>query len=334
MKRVARNQKATKQPKQEDLSGAWATLRDRLAEALGVLEEEQFLILSGAKGPYYVQFAMGPDSELWAEAVSDAFLPKGQKLGKAKKTALVKLGWRAPAGESRSKKSDEESSGSPNFQGRFEGAEQFANAATMAVRSLRDVYGFPRPGSLRYHAFESEGSDILLPTLGLGRYSAPVEEAFEEVPASLEEEVLAAVSEGLGVEDARFDGNGFLMLEAEGEPVFVLLLDGPPCVRLFTPVLVDVANEGETLGLLNTLNFEGRHARFVLDEGAVLAVIDLPGEPFVPDHFVESFMALASAAHELPESLQKLLGGSVPSQPKAARKGGAEKKGRKAPRRR
>lgn len=319
MKRATRNQKIAKQTKPEDLTGAWATLRDRLAEALGVLEEGQYLILSGARSPYYVQFAMEADSLLWGEAVSDAFLPKGQKLGKAKRNALEKLGWRAPAADSRSKKSDEESSGSPNYQGRFEGAEHFATAATMAVRSLREVYGFPRPGSLRYQAFGGEGGDILLPTLGLARYSAPVEEAFEEVAATLEEEVLEAVSEGLGVEDARFDKNGFLMLEAEGEPVFVLLLDGPPCVRLFTPVLVDVTNEGETLGLLNTLNFEGRHARFVLDEGSVLAVIDLPGEPFVPDHFVESFMALASAAHELPESLKKLLGGNMPSEPAKAR---------------
>ena len=137
------------------------------------------------------------------------------------------------------------------------------------------------------------------------------------------------MAEGLGVEDARFDGNGFLMLEAEGEPVFVLLLDGPPCVRLFTPVLVDVTNEGETLGLLNTLNFEGRHARFVLDEGSVLAVIDLPGEPFVPDHFVESFMALASAAHELPESLKRALGGRMPSEPTAIRRPSAPGKGRR-----
>ena len=134
------------------------------------------------------------------------------------------------------------------------------------------------------------------------------------------------------MEVARFDKNGFLMLEAEGEPVFVLLLDGPPCVRLFTPVLVDVTNEGETLGLLNTLNFECRHARFVLDEGAVLAVIDLPGEPFVPDHFVESFLALASAAHELPGSLKKALGGSLPSEPETARGRGREEKVRRGPR--
>jgi hypothetical protein len=194
----------------------------------------------------------------------------------------------------------------------------------MAVRALRDVYGFRKPGSLRYHAFEGEGAEILLPTLGLGRHA---ERAVDEVPASLEEQVLEAVSAGLGVEGARFDKNGFLTLEADGEAVFVLLLDGPPCVRLFTPVLVDVTEKVEALGLLNTLNFEGRHARFVLDEGTVLAVIDLPGEPFVPDHFVESFSSIASAAHELPESLERLLGGRVPSGPKPVRAVGRGRKG-------
>lgn len=331
MKRVIRNAKAAKGAKSDGLSGAWATLRDRLTEALGVLEEGQYLILSRARGPYYVQFAMEADSLLWAEAVSDAFLPKGQKLGKAKGNALVELGWRAPAGESRGERSPRNSSGSPNYQGRFEGTERFAAAATMAVQTLRDVYGFRKPASLRYHAFEGEGTEILLPTLGLGRHAERARQAVDEVPASLEEQVLEAVSAGLGVEEARFDKNGLLTLEADGEAVFVLLLDGPPCVRLYAPVLLDVTKEAEALGLLNTLNFEGRHARFVLDEGTILAVIDLPGEPFVPDHFVESFLSIASSSSVLPKSLEKVLGGRMPSEPKAPRTGG---RGRKEPRRR
>ncbi len=332
MKRATRNQKIAKQTKPEDLTGAWATLRDRLAEALGVLEEGQYLILSGARSPYYVQFAMEADSLLWAEAVSDAFLEKGEKLGKARKDALVKLGWRAPGDGGRGKRSSSQSSGSPNYQGRFEGTDQFPAAAKMAVQTLRDVYGFRKPSSLRYHAFEGEGADILLPTLGLGRERVPAEEAVEDVPGTLEEQVLEAVWEGLDVEDARFDRKGLLTLEADGELVFVLLLDGPPCVRVFTPLLEGVTNDGETLDVLNTLNFEGRHARFVLDEGSVLAVIDLPGEPFVPDHFVESFLALASAAHELPGSLKKALGGSLPSEPETARGRGREEKVRRGPR--
>ena len=323
---VARNAKDGRRAQSAELSGSWAALRDRLAEALGVLEEGQYLILSGARSPYYVQFAMEADSLLWAEAVSDAFLPKGRKLGKAKRDALVGLGWRAPAGESRGKRRSRRSSGSPNFQGRFEGKGEFGPAATIAVRTLRDVYGFGKTGSLRYRAFDREGGDILLPTLGIGRSPKPAEEIAADLPASLGEQVLDVVSEGLGVEGARFDSKGFLTLEADGEPVFVLLLGDPPCVRLFTPVLLGVANEGEALGLLNTLNFEGRLARFVLDEGTIFAVIDLPGAPFVPEHFVEGFMAMASAVHELPGSLRKALGGRPPSDPKAARVGPGRKR--------
>lgn len=331
MKRVVRKAKDRKRAHAAELSGAWATLRDRLAEALGVMEEGQYLILTGARSPYYVQFAMEADSLLRAEAVSDAFLPKGKKLGKAQTAALAELGWRAPAGDSRGKRSPRRSSGSPNFQGRFEGTDEFADAATIAVQTLRDVYGFRRPASLRYHAFEGEGAEILLPTLGLGRSRERAEEAVDEVPASLEEQVLEVVCDDLGVEDARFDRKGFLALEADGEAVFTLLLADPPCVRLYAPVLLDVTNEAKALGLLNVLNFEGRHARFVLDEGTVIAVIDLPGEPLVPEHFVESFLAIASAASELPKSLVKVIGGRAPSKPKPVRGGG--KTGRR-PRRR
>jgi len=331
MTRTAKKDPRANRKTAAELTGAWAILRDRLAEALGVLEAGQYLILSGARGPYFVQFAMEEGSLLWAEAVSNAFLPKGQRLRKAQVDTLVTLGWRAPVDESRSKKSEEDSGGSPNFQGRFEGAEQFATAATMAVVSFRDVYGFRKPASLRYNAFDDYEKDILLPTLGLGRHRERAEETVDEVPASLEEQVLEAVRDGLGAEDARFDRKSLLGLEADGEAVFALVLDDPPCVRLFAPVLLDVTNEEEALGLLNTLNFEGRHARFVLDEGTVLAVIDLPGEPFVPEHFVDSFMALASAASELPEGLAKVIGRRAPSEPKPVRGGG---KTGKRPRRR
>lgn len=60
-------------------------------------------------------------------------------------------------------------------------------------------------------------------------------------------------------------------------------------------------------------------------------MIDLPVEPFVPDHFVESFLSIASSASVLPKSLEKALGGRMPSEPKAPRTGG---RGRKEPRRR
>lgn len=328
MKRVARKAKDAKRATGVELSGAWGILRDRLAEALGALEAGQYLILSGAKGPYYVQFAMEEGSWLLAEAVGDTFLPKGQRLRKAQKTALVDLGWWAPADDVRGERSSRKQSGSPNYQGRFEGADQLPDVATLAVRTLRDVYGFRRLTSLRYHAFEGEGGDILLPTLGLGRHREPAGEAVDEAPVSLEEQVLEAVRDGLCVEGARFDKKGFLMLEAEGRELFVLLLADPPCVRLFAPVLLDVTNEELALGFLNTLNFEGRHARFVLDEGTVFAVIDLPVEPFVPEHFVDSFMSLASAAHELPAGLAKEIGGRIPSEPKPAR--AARAGGRKA----
>ena len=331
MRRVVRKAKDSKRAHAAELSGAWATLRDRLAEALGVLEEGQYLILSGARGPYYVQFAMEEGSWLLAEAVGDAFLPKGKKLRKAQKSALLELGWKVPSDGSRRKEPRRGLEGSPNFHRRLNGTDELAVVATIAVQTLRDVHGFRRPTSLRYHAFEGEGAEILLPTLGLSRSQERAEEAVDEIPASLEEQVLEVVCDDLGAENARFDKKGFLALEADGEAVFVLLLADPPCVRLFAPVLLDVTNEAEALGLLNIFNFEGRHARFVLDEGTVLAVIDLPGEPFVPEHFVESFMAIASATSELPESLAKAIGGRIPSEPKPMRSRG--NKG-KRPRRR
>lgn len=331
MTRLAKKHPGASERTAAGLSGAWAALRDRLAEALGVLEEGQYLILSGARGPYYVQFAMEADSWLLAEAVGNAFLPKGQKLTKAQNTALLELGWKAPSDGSRRKRPQRGQEGSPNFHRRLEGTDELAGVATIAVQALRDVYGFRRPTSLRYRGFVGEGGEILLPTLGLGRSQQGADEAVDDVPASLEEQVLEVVHRDFGAEDARFDKKGFLALEADGEAVFALLLADPPCVRLCAPVLLDVTNEAEAFGFLNTLNFEGRHARFVLDKGTVLAVIDLPGEPFVPEHFVESFLAVASAASELPESLAKAIGGRVPSEPKPVR--GRGKTG-KRPRRR
>lgn len=319
------------EPGSVGLRGAWLSLRDRLSGVLGVLEERQYLVLSTRRSPYYVQFAMEEDSCLLAEAVSDSFLPKGLRLGKARKEALLGLGWQAPSDGSRKTRTRQGRPESPNFHRRFKGRDEFEVAASIAVRALRDVYGFPRPGALRYNSFEREGGQILLPTLGLGRYVPASEEAPADTPESLRDQVLETVRDAFGLEEVRFNSKGMLALEVDDALVFVQVLGEPQFVRLYAPVLLEVANEERALAFLNTLNLDGIHSRFLLYEGSVIAVIDQLGVPFVPDHFVESFMSIAASVQALPKRLKKAIGGRMPSEPKATRAGAPGKKG---PRRR
>lgn len=77
-------------------AAAWDAVEARLADALGALEEDQYLILSAKRGYGYVQFAAQGSFGLRAEAVSNHYLPPEHELGEAELVKVRELGWNEP----------------------------------------------------------------------------------------------------------------------------------------------------------------------------------------------------------------------------------------------
>src|SRR4026209_1934625 len=77
------------------LSADWPVFEANLAETLGALEEDQYLVIGAKRGRGYVQFAAQGSFGLRAESVSNNYLSGSDVLSADQVAALQKLGWSA-----------------------------------------------------------------------------------------------------------------------------------------------------------------------------------------------------------------------------------------------
>src|ERR1035437_620483 len=146
-------------PRRNAPLGAWPAFERKLAETLGALEEDQYLVVSAKRGWAYVQFAAQGSFGLRAECVGNNYLDEAHALRAGQTALLRRIGWSSPTG----------TRDSPNFFRDFDRPVPCADAARMAVRALTEVFEIPHPGSLMYKAFDKKQRTILVPTLGLKR---------------------------------------------------------------------------------------------------------------------------------------------------------------------
>lgn len=288
-------------PRRRAPPGAWPAFERKLAETLGALEEDQYLVVSAKRGWAYVQFAAQGSFGLRAECVGNNYLDEAHSLSDGQLALLRRIGWSDPTGKP----------GSPNFFQDFDRPVPCADAARMAVRALTEVFEIPHPGSLMYKAFDEKQRTILVPTLGLKREepAPPPEKPREDAVQDLRALVFKAIREGSGNADLEFTEDGDLPLRFGSAAVFVRVLDDPPCVRMFSPVLEDVGADDRLLDRLNELNAETRLARFFVVEGRVIVAAEMFVAPFVAEHVKQACVVVGSLADEFGGMLQKEFGG-------------------------
>lgn len=292
-------------------AAAWPAFESKLAEALGVLEEDQYLVISAKRGGAYVQFAAQGSFGLRAECVSNNNLDKAHALRASQMTALGKLGWSAPTGTREEILAKRQKGGSPNFFRDFDRPVPQAKVSRMAVRSLAEVFEIAHPGYLHYKAFDKSQRSILIPTLGLKCESSepPRKELSADTVKGLRELVLKAVRKASGNAGLALGRGGDLALRFGSAAVVVRVLDDPLCLRVFSPVLEDVEVTERLVRRAQEMNAEARFVRFFVLERQLLAAAEVFTSPFVPEHVASVCLLLGGVADESGPMLQKEFGG-------------------------
>jgi hypothetical protein len=298
-------------PRRKAPLGAWPAFERMLAETLDVLEEDQYLVVSAKRGWAYVQFAAQGSFGLRAECVGNNYLDEVHALRAGQTALLRRIGWSSPTGTQEQASPKLQPEGSPNFFRDFNRPVPCADAARMAVRALTEVFEIPHPGYLMYKAFDKKQRTILVPTLGLKREkpAPPPEKPREDTVVELRKLVLKAIREASGNPKLQCAADGELALRFGSAAVYVRVLEAPPFVRMFSPVLEDVEADDRLLGRLNELNRDTRFARFLVVEERVVVSVDVPATPFVAEHVAEACLQVGSLADEIGGTLQKEFGG-------------------------
>lgn len=295
----------------EPPSSAWLSFTEALAEVLAVLQEDQFLVVSLKRSRRFVQFAAEGAAGLRVEATSNAFLPRADRLTDADHERLADLGWHPPTGSPEEVTPDRDPDGSPNWFCDLDVPVPFADVARLAVATLVEVLGASHPGALEYEAFDADGREILLPTLGLAErpeVPPPAAPPGEDVERA-RELVLGVMRDATGSDDVDFDEDGDIAVRFGSAIAFVRVVEQPLFVRVYSPVLANVSCTVEVLERLNDLNTELRFARLVCLDDTVIAAVDLFAFPLMAEHIVHACAVLGTVADSVDDLLQAEFGG-------------------------
>ncbi|WP_295407333.1 hypothetical protein [uncultured Thiocystis sp.] len=100
-------------------SVAWPPFAQTLADVLGALEEDQFLVIAVKQSNRFVQFAAQGAFWLRAETKSNHYLARSEQLDARQIDALGAAGWHAPTGGPGESTPERDPDGSPNFYREF-----------------------------------------------------------------------------------------------------------------------------------------------------------------------------------------------------------------------
>jgi hypothetical protein len=157
-------------PRQPDTRTAWRAFEGALAETLGLLEEDEYLIIGAKRHQHYVQFAGQGRHGMRVEAVSNAFIDDpADRLSDAQHEHIAALGWDGPAETAPRRPAPPGAAAQGNFFLDVAAPAPAAEVARLACTTLHDVYGIPHPGEMEYTAFHRSGDGIRFPTLRLQR---------------------------------------------------------------------------------------------------------------------------------------------------------------------
>ncbi len=296
-------------PAPSDPESSWASLTQSLAEGLGRMHDNQYLILNvteaaepkGENPGYYVQFACGGTEGFRAEAVSNRYLADRWKLPEKAAELLFQLGWTAPdpAGAQ---------GGNVNFHRDWTVPSQLAEMAQLAVTTLRRVYGVRSMVQLQYRYFQKGGKELELADLGLRREAAE-KDSSQAALEQLRPLVEGALRQALGLSELKYDQAGDIPIRFGSAMVFVRLLGDPPRVRVSSPLLWDLATTHGLFEALNEINARIESGRVFWTGREVVAAIDLPAPGLTGEYGAMAYFQIGSLADHFDEELATRFGG-------------------------
>lgn len=265
--------------KKGKVSCDWPIFTENLRAVLAGLEDDQFLILTVKRTGQFVQFAGQGSFGMRCETASNEFVSKAGQLDDLQLTMMTTLGWESPTGTLDEATPENDPDGSPNYHIDCPAPLNLAEIAQRTSDTFALALRVPHPGFLEYEAFDSEDKLLNFPVLGLKRsqFQAPFDMEL------LVNGLLSTLQAITGIEDLEFDSDGDIGLTRDDLPVFVRFVGSTPHVRFHTPLLGNIEESPELLSALNELNsIDSLH--IFLREGTLVAFLDIPATPFVPEH--------------------------------------------------
>ena len=271
------------------ISRDWEPFARNLDQVLSRLEEDQFLILTAKHGNRYLQFSCQGHWGMRAEVASNHYLKGGDRLSRKEMSWLRNHGWNAPTGKPTQATPDKDPDGSPNYHIDFPASVPVADIASLAVDTLIHGLALPYPGALSYQSFGNTEGPLAFDELGLKPSMRPA--------SSVMDQVLSVFREVTGITDLDLDMDGDVTVRYGAIVISAIQINNQ--IPLISALTTETSESPSLLRKLNQINDGEHRIRLFLHDDAVLATLDVPAEPFVPDHLVAALAEFSEVAEGL-----------------------------------
>jgi len=300
-----------------DPRDGWADFEARLAAALTGMANATYLVVSLAGEPRAgasadVPFAQGGLLGFRAEAAGNHWLPPGHGLDADQEERLVALGWQRPGPASQGR----------NWIREWQEPVPFAEAASVAVATLREVYGALTPDELRYRSggFPAHHGPVPDPDLGI-----PPDRGVPDYPAAAvvpgqthpapepdeaEASLRTALAEFVAGAELLPDGDGDLPIRVGSALMFVRPVAGrPPLLQVFSPLVTGVDQTPALLDALNDINHRILFGRVFWTAREVVVSMELTAVGITAAQIAFACVQLGNLADHLDDVLRGRFGG-------------------------
>jgi len=290
---------------------SWDDFTRRLAESLGRMAIESFLILSlpadvaGVRA--YVQFAHwahDASQGLRTEAAGNKNLPGTRPLTPAQEERLEALAWQCP----------DTDSAVGNYIRDWPMPAPFAEVAAVAVRTLREVYGVAEPAELRFRYALFGSGDVADLALGLEPEERPLRPRSKPSRRPSAGTLSPIVEQGLRrwlrVDRLERDADSDYPIRVGSALIFVRVVeDELPMIAIFSTILAGVEEGPALFAALDDINRRIRFARAFSIGRTILVATELPVVDITADQIAFACMQLGSLADHLDDVLHGRFGG-------------------------
>ena len=134
----------------------------------------------------------------------------------------------------------------------------------------------------------------------------PASADFSHSPAGA---LLKTLRDVTGFADLELDGDGDIGVRFGSMIVYARIIDTPPIVHFFSPLVRDVEGNAELFERLNELNRGSREVRYFLMDGIIFAAADVRADPFLEANVTGAYRHFCQVADDIDDLLQAEFGG-------------------------
>lgn len=301
---------------------SWVRFQRKLGDFLADLEDGATSIVHAllasdpeqGTGPFIRFSAHDGGSMIRAEAASNHVLSGPYQLTEADAAELSAAGWQAPAPEPAGPGAPTE--GGADQRSLFflvEQPRQRADlVALMSVRALRDAFGVPHPAFLQGGPLEP--APVVEPESDRVATGEPEFDLMQllrpESPEELDRYVAQTLTEILGREAYR-DDDGDFPVRVGSVVLFVRPLTADPIIEVFSPLIRDIADRDHALLEVSILNRDAQFISYHLGGSTIVARMNVPAFPFVPNQLAVLLSRMAETLDSLDDDLSLRVGGTL-----------------------